>query len=121
MKIESAKPKRYEEDQMAFPVGAGSKYRVSQEGQKKQIFNTLENMSNTMRSFTDDIEARLEKLYGESAEINNKFGLDDNSTSIEAPFSAPKGKKLTESERNINRIAKEAQEFLKNNSVMGSK
>lgn len=40
-----------------------------------EIFNTLNNMSTTMKSFSLDIEQRLDKLYDGGAA--SKFGFED--------------------------------------------
>jgi len=61
------------EDDEAGGIAPG--YKVSHEGQKKQIFNKLDDMANNMRSFTTDIETRLDKIYKQGA--SKKFGFDD--------------------------------------------
>lgn len=61
------------EDDEAVGIKSGNK--VSHEGQKKQIFNQLDDMAVTMRNFTTDIESRLDRIYKQGA--GKKFGYED--------------------------------------------
>jgi hypothetical protein len=48
---------------------------MSQEEEKSSIYNRLESMSSTMKSFSMDIESRLDSVY--KAGASKKFGFDD--------------------------------------------
>ena len=76
--------------------------KVSQEGQKRQIFEQLDDMASSMRSFTTDIESRLDKIYKQGA--SKKFGFSDivEESSKEVINSK---EKPSEKDKNIGKIA----------------
>lgn len=61
------------EDNEAVGIQAG----FSHERQKVHMYNSFTNMATSMRSFTLDIEKRLENVYKDGAQ--KKFGLDKRS------------------------------------------
>lgn len=63
-------------------------------------------MHYTMKSFTIDIETKLDKMYDGGA--SNKFGLDDicsESSKANLGLLTPSDKTFTESDKKINKIA----------------
>ena len=86
-----------EDDEAGIEPG----FKVSHKGQKKQIFHKLDDMANNMRSFTTDIESRLDKIYKQGA--SKKFGFDEiveGSTKIISGDTKP-----TESDKAIEKMA----------------
>ena len=62
-----------EGDKEAEAVGR-KEQKVSQEESKTNIVNTLVNMNQTMKEFSNDLESRLDRVYKKGA--SKKFGYD---------------------------------------------
>jgi len=88
-----------EEDDEAEELRAGN--RISHERQKLHIFEQLGDMASQMKSFTADIESRLDKVYKEGA--TKKFGFDEITNLAEKEIVTDPHKK-SESDTKINTI-----------------
>ena len=64
---------RHEED-IAIEIQGGRK-PFSHETQKKEIYDTINNMNSEMKGFAFDIESRLNKAYKDGA--SKKFGISE--------------------------------------------
>ena len=73
-------------------------------------------MHSSMTSFTQDIESRLDKVYKKGA--SEKFGFEDIVKQSQKGYVAQQKStfRRNESERKIDRIAKEASQYLESQS-----
>ena len=86
--------------------------KFSHEQQKIHIFEQLGDMAYQMRSFTADIESRLDKVYSQGAP--KKFGFSEITNSADKELIDPDNK--SESDQKIERIASAAKDFMKKNN-----
>mmetsp|Transcript_25286 Transcript_25286/g.39090 ORF Transcript_25286/g.39090 Transcript_25286/m.39090 type:complete len:118 (+) Transcript_25286:1480-1833(+) len=99
-------------------AGAGNKYKNSQVAQKGEIYNKINDMHYSMKSFTLDIENKLNAAYGEKG-ASAKFGFDDVISSGRVSVAQDSdddeigGHRKTKSERKIEKLATQANRYLK--------
>lgn len=97
-----------EDEEAEVVIAAGGK-KFSQEAQKKAMYDQFEFMGRSMRNFGADIEKKLDEVYKGGA--SSKFGFDDVASVTSQSDKGGLGRQAKE-DRELNRIEKEAQEFL---------
>lgn len=70
----------------------------SHERQKVDIYNQIEDMHSTMRSFTSDIETRLDNMYKDGA--GKKWGYDDIAENVNKKINA----EMSAREKELNKM-----------------
>ena len=99
----------HEDEEAEVMIAAGGK--VSQEAHKKAMFTQFEFMGKSMRDFGINIEQKLDEVYKQGA--CNKFGFDDVASIASLSEKGNFNRKQTKEDRELNRIEKEATDFLK--------
>ena len=97
-----------EDEEAEVMIAAGGK-KYSQEAQKKAMYDQFEFMGRSMRNFGADIEKKLDEAY--KGGTSSKLGFDDEA-SVTSQSDRGFDRQQTKEDRELNRIEKEAQDFL---------
>lgn len=98
-----------EDDEAEVMIEAGGK-KFSHEAQKKAMYNQYDFMQRSMRDFGQNIEKKLDDVYKYGS--TQKFGYEDVASQSSVASVQGQTKQERTKERELNRMAKEASDFL---------
>lgn len=102
-----------DEDRVARPI-PNKRKGGSQEEKKTDIVKTLMGMSSQMRTFTRDVEKRLDNVYKQGA--GKKYGYEGITQQSIAPATLAGNAESKFEDRMLNKMQNQAQQYLESNS-----